>query len=55
MNTLTTIEQTFKDTKSCPACGSDMKRNKTDNPHNVYVGVYTCCNQRCAIEAESRN
>ena len=55
MTTPTINEQTFKDTKKCPVCGSDMHRNRTDNPHNVYVGQYTCRNHECAIEVEFRN
>ena len=46
---------TIVDTKRCPVCGSDMKRDKTDNPHDVYTGHYTCCNQKCTVNAIFRN
>ena len=55
MNTPITNTQTFTNNKKCPVCGSDMRRNKTDNPHNDYVGQYTCCNHQCAIEVEIRS
>lgn len=55
MNTPTTMENTFKDTIVCPVCGSDMIRNRTDDPHNVYVASYTCYNHGCNIEIEVRN
>lgn len=41
--------------KICPVCGSEMKREKSDNPHNVYVGNYTCANQACAVSVVVRN
>ena len=50
-----TPTNTITDTKKCPVCGSDMKRDKTDNHHNLYVGNYTCQNQQCTISATFRN
>lgn len=38
------------DTKVCPVCGSDMRRESTDSPHNDYEGHYVCCNHEgCGI------
>lgn len=45
----------YNNNKPCPVCGSDMKRDTTDNPHTDYVMHYTCCNQSCNISAEIRN
>ena len=45
----------YRDTKPCPVCGSDMKRDKTDTIHDVYTGYYTCCNQQCTTNAVFRN
>lgn len=39
----------------CPVCGSDTKRNKTDNCHNVYKEEHTCTNQQCAVSVTFRN
>lgn len=55
MSTPVNANITAKDVQRCPVCGSDMIRNKTDNPHNIYVGQYTCCNQQCNVEATFRN
>lgn len=49
------VEHTITNNKKCPVCGSDMKRDKTDNIHNEYVGQYTCQNHECGISATIRN
>ena len=50
-----TPKETVTDKQICPVCGSDMKRDKTDNHHNKYVGNYTCQNQECTVSATFRN
>lgn len=50
------MEQTIvTNNRVCPVCGSDTKRNKTDNPHNVYKEEHTCTNQECAVSVTFRN
>ena len=34
--------------KNCPCCNSDMKRNSSDSPHDLYTEHYTCTNNQCA-------
>ena len=41
--------------RKCPVCGSDTKRNKTDNRHDVYKEEHTCTNQECAVSVTFRN
>ena len=41
--------------KICPVCGSEMKRDKSDNVHDVYCGHYTCQNQQCTESVKIRN
>lgn len=50
-----TPKMTIANYIKCPCCGSDMKRDKSDSPHNRYVGHYTCQNQQCTISATVRN
>ena len=41
--------------KTCPVCGSDMKRDKSDNIHDEYCGNYICENEQCAGSGIVRN
>lgn len=41
--------------KICPVCGSEMKRDKSDNVHDEYCGHYTCKNQQCTASVTIRN
>lgn len=45
----------YRNTRPCPVCGSDMKRDKIDNIHDVYTEHFTCCNQRCTVSVTFRN
>lgn len=52
---MNTPETTVTNNKTCPVCGSDMKRDKADSPHDIYTGHYTCCNDKCGVNATIRN
>ena len=41
--------------KTCPCCGSDMKRNSTDSPHDLHTEHYTCQNQQCTASVTIHN
>ena len=41
--------------KPCPVCGSDMRRDATDSPHDMYTGHYTCANHECNISTTIHN
>ena len=41
--------------KTCPCCGSDMRRNSTDSPHDLYTEHYTCMNQQCTASVTINN
>lgn len=41
-------DQTYK---TCPVCGSDMRRCKDNDPDSGNE-THTCCNSECGIEAE---
>ena len=41
--------------KICPVCGSERKRNKSDNVHDEYCGHDTCQNQQCTVSVTVRN
>lgn len=37
---------------TCPVCGSDMRREVEDSPHDVYTAHYVCCNhETCGISS----
>lgn len=40
----------IKNTQICPMCGSEMKRAKTDSPHNIYTENRICANHECEYE-----
>lgn len=40
---------TFTNHKTCPVCGSDMRREKTDSPHDMYIEHRVCCNPNCGV------
>lgn len=39
----------------CPCCASEMAKDTTDNPHNRYVGEFTCQNRDCNVHITVRN
>ena len=41
--------------KNCPCCNSDMKRNSSDSPHDLYTEHYTCTNNQCAASVTINN
>lgn len=41
--------------RTCPVCGSEMKRDKTDNVHDKYTEHCTCVNHECGISKTFRN
>lgn len=41
--------------RTCPVCGSDMKRDASDSPHDLYTEHCTCTNQECGISATFHN
>lgn len=47
--------ETITNKVSCPVCGSDMKRDGTDNPHDRYTGHFTCQNGDCNVSITVRN
>ena len=46
---------TITNNRPCPICGSDMKRDASDSPHDMYTEHRTCCNPDCGISATFRN
>lgn len=46
---------TITNNRKCPVCGSDMTRDKSDNPHDVYTEHRTCCNPDCGVQATFHN
>lgn len=53
-------QQSFKtllvnNNKICPVCGSEMTRDMSDNPHDIYCGHYNCKNKDCSISVTIRN
>lgn len=48
-------EVIYTNNRVCPVCGSDTKRDKTDNPHNMYVEKHTCKNNKCGVSVTFRN
>lgn len=46
---------TIANTVPCPVCGSDMKRDVTDSPHDRYTGHFTCQNRECNVTKTVRN
>lgn len=56
MTYVTDDSVTVENTHTCPICGSDMRREQTDSPHNDYSGHYVCCNhEACGISATVLN
>lgn len=49
------MEQTITNKVICPCCGSEMKRDKTDSPHDRYTGNFTCQNRDCNVSTVVRN
>lgn len=43
----TATSETFSNFVKCPHCTSDMRKDVTDNPHNHYIGHFTCQNRDC--------
>lgn len=41
--------------KTCPCCGSDMRRESSDSPHDLYTGHYVCMNQQCTASVTIHN
>lgn len=56
---MTFIEEdliTVNNTKICPVCGSDMRRESSDSPHDDYEGHYVCCNhEACGVSVTVLN
>lgn len=40
-------DETYAAKVRCPHCGSEMAKDMTDNPHDVYTGHFTCQNREC--------
>lgn len=40
-------QEVIKNTQICPMCGSEMKRDKSDSPHDLYTENYTCQKREC--------
>lgn len=49
------IQQTITNSVFCPVCGSEMKRDKSDSPHDMYTGHFTCQNEDCNVSATMRS
>ncbi len=43
-------EDVIKNVIICPMCGSEMKRDKSDSPHDLYTVKCTCTNHKCEYE-----
>lgn len=41
---------TYTNNRVCPVCGSDMTRDKDDNPHDCYIEHRTCTNPDCGAQ-----
>lgn len=41
--------------KTCPCCDSDMRRESSDSPHDLYTGHYVCQNQQCTASVTIHN
>ena len=39
----------------CPCCGSDMRRESSDSPHDLYTEHYVCMNQQCTASVTIHN
>lgn len=46
---------TITNNKKCPVCGSDMTRDKTDSPHDLYTEHRTCRNPICGVSVTIHN
>lgn len=40
-------QETIKNAQICPMCGSEMERDRTDSPHDLYTEHCTCANHNC--------
>lgn len=49
------VQHTITNAATCPVCGSDMKREKSDSPHDRYTGHFTCQNRNCNVSTTIRN
>ena len=39
----------FNNNKPCPVCGSDMIRESSDSPHDIYIEHRVCTNIMCGV------
>lgn len=46
---------TITNNRKCPVCGSDMERDGTDSPHDLYTEHRTCANINCGISHTFHN